>query len=98
VGAIHHRCVLAKNSIRLVASNTRGDVRVCQDDPEAKFAIARAKPLRSGFRAFILAETSRVFSTRSSKIILIADGARWRAIGDERVLLTRPAREEWDKT
>jgi hypothetical protein len=39
VGAIHHRCVLAKNSIRLVASNTRGDVHVCQDDPEAKFAI-----------------------------------------------------------
>jgi hypothetical protein len=39
VWAIHHRCVLAKNSIRLVASNTRGDVHVCQDDPEAKFAI-----------------------------------------------------------
>jgi hypothetical protein len=40
VGAIHYRRVLAKNSIRLVASNTRGDVHVCQDDPEAKFAIA----------------------------------------------------------
>jgi hypothetical protein len=59
VGAIHHRCVLAKNSIRLVASNTRGDVHVCQDDPEAKFAIAltggfrvRSAPARRGLLRF----------------------------------------------
>jgi hypothetical protein len=40
---------LAKNSIRLVASNTGDDVHVCQDDPKAKFAIAKAKPSQAGF-------------------------------------------------
>jgi hypothetical protein len=49
VGAVHHRYVLAKNSIRRVASNTRGEFHVCQDDPEAKFTMARAEPSRPSF-------------------------------------------------